>query len=341
MTQLPEAVRRIVLLSAIAAIFVPASAARGPVCLATPEPVSGPTPVVAPDADGSWLPGGLVALSAAPDPGQREAYAALQARRAGYGPELRRLRARYFRSGSERGRAIGLARLRSYTDPAAYELLGDLFFGEGPAVRDAVLEHFAKQGTPEGDAALAWEAVYGDRERDREAALAKLGEVVEDRGMSTLVEDVIRNGLSERSDETAVAAGQAAAGLRLYELIPLIASAQVAAQGTGDRRGDLGWIFIGQQTSFIADVQPVVSDSAVAFDPQLGVVSEGVILRVSQAFVAEYRVELNSILMGMASEAWGRSVTHLGYDVPAWHRWYEDEFEPFMAEKPGGGPDQP
>ncbi|MEM1185586.1 MAG: hypothetical protein AAGI53_11390 [Planctomycetota bacterium] len=230
-------------------------------------------------------------------------------------------------------RAIGIRRLREYTDPASFELLTSLFFDEDDETRDAVLDHLASLDTPEADAAIAWEAVYNEKAEHRAASLETLVELSDLRPTPTLVTDVFRSGLRERSDEPAEAAAHAAASLRLFELIPLMASAQVAGGRAGDPQGDLAWIFVGTQQTFVADVQPIVSDNTVAFDPQLAVVSEGSILRVSGAYVAIYRVAINRSLIGMTSEAWGQSTASMGYDTDAWHAWYEDEFKPFLAAK--------
>ncbi|MEM7754817.1 MAG: hypothetical protein AAF297_04175 [Planctomycetota bacterium] len=285
--------------------------------------------VAGPDAT-TWM----LADSWSPSQDELAAYRALQAERRGYERRLKTLRATYFRGvRNTETRQIGMRLLRAFDDPAAFELLAELFIPEGEDVRDAVLDHFAGQQTGEGDAALAWEAVYGEDEASRKAALERLGSVASVRGVDPLVVDVTRSGLRESATQPAVAAANVAASLKLFDLIPLVAAAQVAAQGDGERRGDLGWILIGTQRTFVADVQPVVSDNAVAFDPQLAVISEGTLLRVSDAFVAVYRVEIHRTLIGMTGEAWGQSTAHLGYDAGAWKAWYANEFVPFLEAK--------
>ncbi len=266
------------------------------------------------------------------------AYRELQAARRGYERELRKIRADYFLNirGTE-VRQIGMRKLRTYTDPAAFPLLTELFFPEGADVRDAILDHLAVLNTPEADASIAWEAVYSEDPDDRLAARTMLEQLDEERGLDRMVVDVVRSGLREPDEGTPIEAARVAASLQLYELIPLMAQAQVAARGGGDRRGDLAWITIGTQRAFVSDVTPVVADGVVAFDPQLSVVSEGTILRVSDAFVAIYRVELHGILVGMTSEAWGQPTGSLGYDVPAWGKWYREEFKPFLETKAAAG----
>lgn len=277
---------------------------------------------------------GAAGVAWEPTAEELRAYRELMRARRGYEVELKQLRAKYFRGiRNEQIRQIGLRKLREYTDPGSFALLTELFFGEGEDARAGVLAHLASLGTREADAAIAWEAVYADKADDRAASAAVLEEVAGERGSADLVRDVVRSGLRESAETPAVAAAQLAASLKLFEMIPQMAAAQVAAGGGGDQRGDLAWIFVGSQRPFVSDVQPVVSDGAVAFDPQLSVVSEGVILRVSDAYVAVYRVGIHKALLGMTTEAWGRSTASLGYDTRAWHDWYAREFVPFLRAK--------
>jgi len=53
--------------------------------------------------------------------------------------------------------------------------------------------------------------------------------------------------------------------------------------------GQRAYVFVATQFSFISDLQPVVSDSAVAFDPEINVVSEGVVLDVRGVISADRR----------------------------------------------------
>ncbi|MDX9910826.1 MAG: hypothetical protein RBS39_03235 [Phycisphaerales bacterium] len=53
--------------------------------------------------------------------------------------------------------------------------------------------------------------------------------------------------------------------------------------------GQIANIYVVTQTSFVSDLQPVVSDSAVGFDPEVDVVSEGVLLLVDGVVSADRR----------------------------------------------------
>jgi hypothetical protein len=157
---------------------------------------------------------------------------------------------------------------------------------------------------------------------------------------------VIAQGLQSPLDDRAIAASELVRALNLFEFIPLMAAAQVAQRppsGQGQGRGDLGWIMIGQQQTYVADLQPVVSNNAVAFDPQIGVVSDGVLLRVHDAVVTAVRTPIHRGLVGMTTDAWGRPTGHLGYDADAWRDWYDNEFvpgrEPETTPDPDAEPD--
>ena len=69
--------------------------------------------------------------------------------------------------------------------------------------------------------------------------------------------------------------------------------------------GALADILVATQQAFVQDLQPVVGDSAVGFDPELGVVTSGTILRVMGAYVVTYRTEVHNSLVGLSSRAWG------------------------------------
>ncbi len=286
--------------------------------------------------------GGVVVVPNDPmlDPSSPEAraYAAFQREKRAIARRLRVLRRRHF--GSMRNverRQEGLRKLREYTSPAALAAMTELFDREDEDVRGAVLDHFASLQNDDGDAALAWEAVHGQDAWYRDRARELLAERLDDADTTTRdipprVGGIIAQALRGQNDNDAVAAGRLVHALKLYGFIPLMASAQVAPRAGGqERTGDLGWIMIGRQQTFVADLIPVVSNNAVGLDPQIGVVSDGVMLRVHDAVVTVYRTELYRELVAMTTEAWGQPTDALGYDAGAWQDWYTKEFVPSLA----------
>ncbi|MCA9300529.1 MAG: hypothetical protein KDA28_15770, partial [Phycisphaerales bacterium] len=132
------------------------------------------------------------------------------------------------------------------------------------------------------------------------------------------------------------AAAQVAGVLKMHEMIPHLINAQVSGQTGGNREGtgSLAWIMNATQVAFVSDLEPVVADSAVAFDPELSVVSQGTLLQVFDAVVVTYRTEVHTTLMGLAEDAWGRPAPReLGWDSGKWHDWYDDELVPHMERE--------
>jgi hypothetical protein len=306
--------------------------------------VGASTALAQPTADMRVTPttsgGGGIGAVRVSDPGRpdpmAEAYAQHQKRRVGIERELKKLRFAYFRSARNTElRQAGIARLREYNDPAAFTGLLEIFRDEGPDVRNAILDQLADCASDEGDATLAWTAAFDHEKAIRDGALERLRERVAATGtVSRRVQSVVSEGL-RRSNETQIASAAIMADvLNLYEAIPMLISAQLGGTGTAARDEDTGalaYILVGQQQAFVEDLTPVVGDSAVAFDPTLGVVTEGVFLRVIDAYVVTYRSDVHNALTRLSSRGWGRDTGPLGWDQREWRRWYAEEFLPHRA----------
>jgi hypothetical protein len=249
--------------------------------------------------------------------------------------ELRLIRAKYF--GTKRNteiRQVGISKLRQFTDPAVFPSLLEIYEREREDVRVAILDHLADLRTDPADATLAWAAVFDYDKGHRRAAGERLAARVAEAGdASYRVRAVIAHGLRKGSPVVAGSAAQVVTLLRLYDAIPWLISAQVDTFNTADEgQGALAQIIIAQQQTFVSDLQPVVGDHAVAFDPELSVLTDGVVLRVLDAVVVTYRYEVHNALVELTSSAWGKSTAPLGWDQIAWRRWYRDEFLPHMEQ---------
>jgi hypothetical protein len=56
-------------------------------------------------------------------------------------------------------------------------------------------------------------------------------------------------------------------------------------------------------------------------------------MRVIDAFVVTYRIEVNNALVGLANAGWdGRNTAPLGWNGRAWREWYTKEFVPYRRE---------
>lgn len=294
----------------------PAMAQDGPITPATPVP--------------STLPTVEDPASLAKPENVEAALRAHTMRRQQLEAELRRIRQTYFRNPRATDlRQAGIERLRQYTEPATFEAMIEIFARSGEDVVASIIDHLASLDTPEALATIAWTSVFDDHKGRRAMAHDALARVLHGREVPRSVQSVVAEGLRRSHDPHVANAAGLAATLRLADAIPAMIASQVRGAdqpSRGDR--SLAYILVGQQQAFVSDLQPVVGNSAVAFDPELSVVTEGVVLRVIDAVVITYRVEVHNALVGLTSDLWGQDTSYLGWDIPRWRRWYAQEFLP-------------
>lgn len=279
-------------------------------------------------------------MAADPDSPAMRSYAAQQKKRVEVERELKKIRFQHFGSiNNVEIRQAGIAKLRAYTEPASFPSLVEVFRDEKDDVRRAVLDHLADQKSDEGDACLAWIAAHDKSAELRTAATARVATRVQEAGRVSPRIALVVYGALRSSNESIIAQGaQLASGIGMHEAIPWLISAQLGsapAAGATERAGtgDLAWIMVGQQIAFVSDLTPVVADSAVAFDPQLSVVTEGVLLRVHDAAVLTYRYEVHNALIDLSSRDWGRPTNGLGWNQEGWRDWYTKEYLPFRKSR--------
>ncbi len=276
-----------------------------------------------------------------PDSPEGKAYAARQKKKVELERELNLIRVKYFGSiGKTEIRQAGISKLRGYTEAWMFPSLYSIFEREKDDVRGAILEQLAALKTDEADTTIAWAAVFGRDEGYRAIARTRLGERLRDApATSERIQSVIAQGLASGQNESITVAAQLANQLNLVRAIPMLINAQVGSGsgGGGGDNGDPGTaladIVVGTQTAFVADLTPVVGDSAVAFDPKIGVLTEGVVLRVINATVIAYRVDVHNALVSLSSRAMGKPTDQLGWDNAKWRAWYEDELKPELARR--------
>lgn len=277
-------------------------------------------------------------------PAQRD-YAATKKKIRVIEQELRRLRRAHFGTIKRVDiRQEGLAKLRTYTEPAIFASLIEIFRNDADDVRTAVLDIFNDSKSDPGDAALAWVAMT-----DRDAAMKSLAldrlqrRLAEVGGVSDRINLVVLKALQSGDEKQIAGAAELAGNIGLYEVIPWLITAQVTqtsragSSGNGQDTGDLAYILLGQQIAFVSGLTPVVSDSAVAFDPQVGIAYNGTLMRVHDAAVTTYRTEVHHALVGLSSQYTGRPTVGMGWDQEKWWNWYQHEFLPLkkmrLAEK--------
>lgn len=341
----PRLTPPLVLVAAAASAALAAAPPRG-------EPVLVP---VQGDRDGPVQPQTIT--HAPPDPSDPAYRPILEwnKRKAAAEKALRRIRLQHFGSiTAEPIRQEGIAKLRGFTDPASFPAMLEVFERDRPDVRDAVLDHFADQPDDAGLGALAWAAIYDPQARCRgEATRRVLARLRPDRLGGQARADQAAPAPTPTTDAVPMPVQQAIAAairggvhgevesaanlaslLSLYDALPMLIATQAPpstpASGRDGQRGALAYIVVGNQTSFVRDLTPVVGTGAVGFDPDLGVLTEGVVLEVFDAFVYTRVPAVLGSMQALASEAWGgRSVAHLGNDPRAWAAWHRGVLTPY------------
>jgi hypothetical protein len=222
---------------------------------------------------------------------------------------------------------------RFMDDPRIYELMLELFEDKPIEIKRDLLELFVNVATEDADVLLAWVAVFDADKQMRTWAAGRLIERVGEEEPSNRIQRVLETALVSRDDDAVVASSSLVRRFNLLQAIPHLIQAQAQPQRREVRRGAIAQIVVGTQQAFVANLTPVVANNAVAYQPTIGVVTDGVVLRVMDAVVWSYRTEVHSNLVGMSSDAWGSSTASMGYDHRKWYKWYEDEFKPTLAAK--------
>lgn len=257
-------------------------------------------------------------------------------RRAALEKEFKKLRFTHFGDkGNPAVRKAGIDQLRTYTDALGFQAMVEVFGREKDDVRTALLDHFVSLQTSAAQGAIAWAAVTGVDPSFRAMAVARLAAASDSiQGAPDSVRAVVQAGLTSGNEQTMRNAADVAGVLGIFEVIPILIQAQqgTSGGGGGEPQGDQAYIFVGRQQSFVSDLTPVVSESAVAFDPTVSVLSTGSLLRVSGAVVTTERIEIHSALVGLSSRLGGADTSGLGYNIDAWKQWQQDVFVPKMRE---------
>ena len=252
--------------------------------------------------------------------------------------DLRRVYYRFFKSTRNKEmHEQGWRELERFmNDPRVFELMIELFEDKPLEMRQDLLELFVEAANDDADVILAWVAVFDEDEEMRDWSAGRLTERVGESEPSNRIQRVLESGFLSGDDNAAIASASLVRKFNLLKAIPYLIQAQAQPQRTEVRRGAIAQIVVGTQQAFVANLTPVVANNAVGYQPTIGVVSDGVVLRVMDAVVWSYRTEVHRDLVGMTSDAWGRSTASMGYDHGKWFKWYEDEFKPTLASKKDG-----
>ncbi|MDG2053621.1 MAG: hypothetical protein P8J86_02840 [Phycisphaerales bacterium] len=244
--------------------------------------------------------------------------------------QVRALRYKHFSSNaSEALQAQGIEQIQRMSDPLALAPLAEELAHCLPNVQEALIEHLANQGIP-GQIELARIAVYGDDATFDELAALELTEPA-----PPPVIAILEEALRSEAHQPANVAAYLAHTLNITELIPLLITSQVITSGNQNAgtpsaggRGDIAQIAIVTQTAYISGLIPVIGDNAGAFQPVVSVLNEGVVMRVLDAVVIEYRTVVNDSLIAMTGSLPGIEAPQCEWNLPCWQAWYNDIYLP-------------
>lgn len=230
-------------------------------------------------------------------------------------------------SAGSKPRDAALAAIRECTDPAAFESMYSAFRGQRHDVLIAMLDAFAAGGG-EGQFALASVAIDHKDAAVRAEATRRIALPPAD-GVLAAIDDALRSDDHDRVDRAGILAGATHA----IEAIPALIFAQVAAGGPDTTTGDAGWIAIGRTVNYVANVIPVVGDNSAAFQPVIGSLIEGVVMRVQDCVVTVYHGGVHDSLVAMSSYDSGSDTGALAWDMRAWARWFNEKYVPLKQRE--------
>ena len=245
-----------------------------------------------------------------------------------YGPYQRRIRT-IVRTGLGRmrdqdKRQAALDALRRFTDSGALFSMPFVLAAEAEDVRTVMLRHLSESGSV-GQAALAWAAIHHDDADMRSAAAQAITA-----GDEPLVLAAIETGLRDNRHAIVTRAGTLAGMVDAVQAIPLMIFSQYSRDPI-EKKGDLAWIAIGTQRSYVQNLIPTTGNGAGAFQPVIGTITEGFVMRVMDAYAVVYRTELRRNLVQLSTRASGASTEHLGWDLDAWRDWYNEDYLAVVA----------
>jgi hypothetical protein len=243
-----------------------------------------------------------------------------------YSAQFRALKSKYFGQHSATLRQTGLAQLRAYTDAASLEPMWTVLQTESDDVRLAVMDHLAGRASA-GQAILARIAIHDKTAAIRAEATRRIAQPPTESVLHVLDESL-------RSNEHVVVnnAGLLAGNIHAIEALPALIFAQFS-QDTQTSEGDLAWIAIGTQRSYVQNLVPVTGDNSGAFSPVIGQVIEGVVMRVADCIVTTYRADVHNSLVSMSSFDTGTDTSYLAWDMRAWARWFNQEYVPMKQRQ--------
>jgi hypothetical protein len=228
-------------------------------------------------------------------------------------------------------RQAGIEALTTLTTPLELACALRVLDGEGSrpnfiasdaAVRRALFSALARESTI-GQAELVAFAVTGD-DPVRQHATDALPDTLSEAALARLSRLLGSDRELHINRAASIASAHASAAL-----IPALIQAQYAPPR--EKKGDEAWIAIGKQTRYVQNQIPIVGDASTSFQPVLGTIYEGSLLRIMESMVEIYRTEVHISLARVVEQTTGMPAPPLGYDTDRWMTWYRDEFPALAA----------
>ncbi len=225
---------------------------------------------------------------------------------------------------------LAIETIRSLRTRAELESAVAVLGGDGPTqdfiasdarVRNALFEALAHD-EDFGERTLVNYAVTGDDLLSYRAliALPPHGSNAAERVLAAYLDGSLGNGRELFINRAAMIASAHASAA----LLPSLINAQFTPAKA--KRGDEAWIAQGKSISYVSGVVPVVGDASGAFQPIVGRVFEGSVLRIMESAVMVYRTEVHTSLVAIVERETGQPAPPFGFDQPRWAKWYADDF---------------
>lgn len=263
-------------------------------------------------------------------PQQRESLRQWNKRRVDAEKQMKTIRFKHFGTKMvPEIRHAGIVELRKITDSAAFPSMLEIFRDEQADVQKAVVDHLLDLGTDHSLTTLAYAAVFEKKPLLKSLAAGALKTRAEgSHAVPAGVQTIIASGLDSKDFFARGDAARLAVSMKLVEAIPAMIAGQISPSGGGSAGGYIAYIVIGEQRAYVADLDPVVGDGSVAFDPVPGVLTEGVVLAINDAVVVQYSTGVHDALVDFTSRLSGEDTSKLGWNPRKWLAWYNGTLVP-------------
>ena len=233
-------------------------------------------------------------------------------------------------SASNDASKLALQTIASLRTPIELQCAVVVLGGEGPVpnyiasdarVRKALFEALATEGDY-GQRTLLQFAITGDDligQRAFDSLPTRISPVAE-RTLAGYIDGTLSRDRELFINRAAMIASAHASAA----LIPSLISAQYAPAKA--KRGDEAWIAQGKSIAYVSGAVPIVGDGSGAFQPIVGSVFEGSVLRIMESVVVIYRTEVHYTLLAIVERETGMPPPPFGFDQERWAKWYADDF---------------